>query len=310
LNNHMKARHPEEYQADIDRLVDPNVHFTPPPAPVGTVPDGYDRIMVELLRPLTSLETRLMTSNNVEEEDYDSPDEADGTGMDLDELDPSMAAQHLVEFPGEIIVIGVDEGNRKDCLDLTTLWRPCRSGYEFKLARWMMDANLSKQSIDRFFNEGLARIPPPNADGSEGTCYTSAYTFCNLLDNLDSALNIHSWKPMAVDHVGTGLIEFRYRSVEAMIRHIFKQPSHAPYMIYKPIQEFDGVEKKYKLLSDLHTGAWWWRAQVFEALLGGVAFLTDWCRSYYLRDTLSFPSFLAPTKPSRRTSLVTRTSGR
>jgi hypothetical protein len=208
----------------------------------------------------------------VEEEDYDSPDEMDADGsaelMDLDDPeDPLMAAaQHQVEFPGEVEVIRDDKDNRNNCLDLKSLWMPFRSGYEFKLARWMMDANLTKQSIDRFFNEGLARTPPPNADGTEGTNYTSAYTFCNLLDNLDSALSIRSWKIMAVDHVGTGLIEFRYRSVEAMIRHIFKQPSHAPYIVYKPVQEFESAEKRYRLLSDLHTGGWWWRMQVRIAL--------------------------------------------
>lgn len=250
---------------DLEKLVDPAVQVTPPPAPVGTVPDGYERIMVQLVRPLTSLETRVTTTNQVEDDDYDSPDE-DGSNVEMP-VDPILMndkapALHLVEFPVDVKVVGVDNTTRYPAFN--GLWRPFRSGYEFKLARWMMDANLSKQSIDRFFNEDLARTPPINHDGTEGTCFTSAYTLSNLLDDLDSELHISSWKKWAVDHTGIGLIEFRYREVETMIRHIFKQPSHEPYMVYKPVQEFSGPTKEYRLLSDLYTADWWWKMQVCD----------------------------------------------
>ena len=245
--------------------MDPTTELTPPPAPVGTVPDGYERIMVELQRPLTSLETRVTTTNQVEDDDYDSLDEDDGDmpvppmESELHDMGP---AQHLVEFPVDVEVVGIDNSARYPAFE--ALWQPFRSGYEFKLARWMMDANLSKQSIDRFFNEDLARTPPPNHDGTEGNCFTSAYTLSNQLDKLDSDLAISSWKKWAVDHTGFGLIEFRYREVETMIRHIFKQPSHEPYMVYKPIQEFSDLTKEYRLLSDLCIADWWWGMQVCE----------------------------------------------
>src|SRR5688500_1548756 len=90
LNNHIRDHHPEEYQrnlVDLEKLVDPKVRLTPPPAPVGTIPDGFERIMVELQRPLTSLETRITTTNQIEADDYDSADEgmgdADWNCMDL-----------------------------------------------------------------------------------------------------------------------------------------------------------------------------------------------------------------------------------
>ena len=278
LNNHIRDKHPEEYKQslqDLEKLVDPSVELTPPPAPVGTVPDGYERIMVELLRPLTSLETRVTTTNLVEDDDYDSPDDdellAEITGNQSESSSNQIApAQHLVEFPVDVDVVGVDYATRYPALD--DLWRPFRNGYEFKLARWMMEANLTKESINRFFNEDLARTPPPNRDGTEGNCFTSAYTLSNMLDNLDSELVISRWKKWAVDHSGIGLIEFRYRGVEAMICHIFKQPSHEPYMVYKPIQEFTSPTRKYRLLSDLHTGAWWWKMQV--------------CKSFYRSSSL------------------------
>jgi hypothetical protein len=247
----------------MDHLVDPTAQLEAAPEAVGTLPDGYQR-MVELLRPLTSLETRVKTSNFVEDEDYDSPPD-DNEGFDIpQELaeSSSSAAQHQTEFPGDITITGFDEHNRKEFLDLEKLWMPFRGGFEFKLARWMMESNLSKDAIDKFFNMGLARTPPPNQDGSSGICFTSAYTLGNLLDSLDPELNIKSWKTWAVDHVGTGLIEFKFRSVEAMIRHIFKQPVHEPYMVYKPIKEYDGFEKEYQLFSDLYTADWWWNTQV------------------------------------------------
>jgi len=280
LNNHIRDHHPDQYQQnlqDLEKLVDPAVELTPPPAPVGTVPDGYERIMMELRRPLTSLETRVTTTNQVEDDDYDSPDELeddDNIDVDMSAFDSVSAsasaisdkapAQHLVEFPADVEVVGIDNATRYPAFE--TLWRPFRSGYEFRLARWMMDSNLSKQSINRYFNEDLARTPPPNRDGTEGTCFTSAYTLGNMFDDLDSDLGISAWKKWAVDHTGVGLIEFRYRGVEIMIRHIFKQPSHEPYMVYKPIREYSDSTKEYRLLSDLHTADWWWEMQVCESL--------------------------------------------
>ena len=273
LNQHLRTKHPKEFKEDIDKLVDPSARFTPPPAPVGTVPDGYEQL-VQLSRPLTSLETRLKMTNKVIEQDYDSFDEGedldDVSGLRPMEIDSenlfSSSAQHQLEYPDNILIIGINETYRRSCFQ--DLWKPFRSGYEFKLARWMVDANLSKKSIDRFFNKGLARTPPPvNPGKADGVCYTSAYTFSKLLDDLDPDLNIHSWKPKAVEYVGTGLVEFRYCGIEAMIRSIFKQPSHEPYMVYKPIKEYDGPDKRYRLFSGLHTGDWWWRMQVCSFLL-------------------------------------------
>lgn len=280
LNRHMKMKHPREFKEDMDRLVDPNIHVNPLPAPVGTVPDGYDQL-VQLSHPLTSFETRLKTTNRVEEEDYDSPEELEGVdsglAMDIDtavDLDTTMdldmdwlpTAQHQINYPDDVLILGIDETYRTRIIQ--DIWKPFRSGYEFRLARWFVDANVPKRHIDSFFNDGLARTPPPvTPGGADGESFTSAYTLAKLLDDLDPDLSINSWKIMAVDHVGTGLIEFRYRSVEAMIRNIFKQPSHEPYMVYMPVKDYDGPDRGYRLLSGIHTGDWWWRMQVSIFLL-------------------------------------------
>src|SRR5690606_37318896 len=334
LNHHLKTKHPKEFEEEMEKLASNSARFTPPPAPVGTVPDGYERL-IQLARPLTSLTTRITTTNQVDEQDYDSPDEitedlADdptgdlaanhmltggvreslGLNIDLDsrmaDIEQLSTAQHRTAFPGDILIVGIDEIYRTDCFQ--DIWKPFKSGYEFKLARWIVDTNLSKKAIDRFFNECLARTPPPasaNPGGVEVDCFTSAYTLSKLLDDLDPDLNIDSWKIMAVDHVGTGLVEFRYRSVEAMVRSIFKQPSHEPYMVYSPVKEYDGPDKGYRLLSGIHTGDWWWRMQVYSVIRFLYFFLNSY-RNRFQTDTLLFQLFLVLTKPFKRISLVTR----
>lgn len=223
----------------------------------------------QLPHALTTLPTRLRTTNQVDDEDYDSEEEdaqtVTGDPMDVDlqtndTASPPLSARYIDEFEGDIAEIGVDNSNQR--FDLSTLWRPFRNGYEFKLARWFMDAMISKKWIDIFFNEGLARKPPPDLLEDEGECFTSAHTLSNLLDDLDPDLAPSSWKPWTVNHHGVGKIEFRYRSVETMIRHIFKQRSHAPYMVYKPIREYTGPDKEYRILNELHTAEWWWKMQV------------------------------------------------
>ena len=225
----------------MEKLASDSARFTPPLALVGTVPDGYERL-IQLARPLTSLITRITTTNQVDEQDYDSPDKitedlandpigdlADDlaanymlTGsmrgplrldIDLDsrmeDVEQLSTAQHWTAFPDDILIIGIDEIYQTDCF--RDIWKPFKNRYEFKLACWMVDANLSKKAIYRFFNEGLARTPPPASDnpsGAEIDCFTSVYTLSKLLDDLDPDLNIDSWKVMVVDHVGTGLVEF------------------------------------------------------------------------------------------------------
>ena len=292
LHRHIQLEHPTQYQADVDALDmmnDPSVYIAPPPASAraGNVADTYERIfeqLVELEYPITSLATRITTSNLVEVDDYDSADaseeenggdhdmdnsmDSDAIMMDVGEIPESLglpASQHVEEFPMEVEIVEVDATKRYPVLG--DLWRPFRSGYEFKMAHWMLDANVLKVMIDRFFNEDLARTPPRTIEGAEGTCFTSAHTLGHLLDDLDPALKISAWKIYAINHVGVGLIKFRYREIGSMIHHIFNQPSHEPYMLYKPTWEFSGPEKGYRLLNNLHMADWWWNMQVSAIVL-------------------------------------------
>src|SRR5690606_9540128 len=187
LNHHLKTKHQKEFEEEMEKLASDSARFTPPLSPVGTVSDGYERL-IQLARPLTSLTTRITTTNQVDEQDYDSPDEItedladDPTGdlaanhmltgsmheslrLDTD-LDSRMAdieklstAQHRTAFPNDILIVGIDEIYRTACFQ--DIWKPFRSGYEFKLACWIVDANLSKKTTHCIVIKGLVRTPPP-----------------------------------------------------------------------------------------------------------------------------------------------------
>ncbi|RPA76823.1 hypothetical protein BJ508DRAFT_330707 [Ascobolus immersus RN42] len=122
------------------------------------------------------------------------------------------------------------------------------------------DKETIKVAINRFFNSRLVRAPPNNDDCTEGTCFTSAYTLGQLLGKMDLEPNINSWDGAAVDHYGTGLIEFNHRPVEQMIRRIFRQSSHVPHMTYMPIMEFR-TPSGYRMYLEMQTDRWWWEKQ-------------------------------------------------
>ena len=229
--------------------------------------------VLHLLRPLTSLETRIQTTLETQDADYDSdPLEVPAdiiapvvetrrhTNADEREKEAETIDDGLKEhYPDTPTIIG--EGQTEDSIRDDSPWFPFRSGYEFKLAKWMMDSNLSKVQIDTFFNKGLARVPPANPDGSAGICFTSAHTLGQLLDKVDDGLGKASWGGACVDHPGAGLIEFRYRSLEEMIRHIFKQASHSDYMTYMPYKDFHR-KTGYRIYSEMASAQWWWHMQV------------------------------------------------
>ena len=95
------------------------------------------------------------------------------------------------------------------------------------------------------------------------------------------------------DRVQFGFIEFRYQEIETMIRHIFRQPSHESYMVYKPIQEFSDSTKEYRLLSDLCTADWWWGMQVCESLYYSLL-CANWYRFVEIdpKRSLHYPPYL------------------
>ena len=230
----------------------------------------FQRVL-HLLRPLTSLDTRIKTTLETQDADYDSDPLEEPADIitpvveiprrtHADEKEKEVEENGLREnYPDTPTIIG--EGQTEDSMRGDSPWHPFRSGYEFKLAKWMMDSNLSKVQIDSFFNKGLARVPPANADGSAGSCFTSAYTLGQLLDKVDDGLGKDSWDGACVDHPGAGLIEFRYRSLEEMIRHIFKQASHADYMTYMPYKDYHR-KTGYRIYSEMASAHWWWHMQV------------------------------------------------
>ena len=322
LRSHVSKLHPEAYDRFLEDLSNPEKATTLPPMPVGVIPNGVQRAIMEI-NPDPLYRQTLRTTIRAEEGDYDSTSEHgedlagsnhyNPTPLEFENSEigeaPLYPPQH---YPGDLYESPIeDQSNRAHLLDCDRRWHPFNSGWEFKMARYMLDNNLSMSAINQFFNEGYARSPPPDSNGNETECFTSSHTYSNLLDKMDPELSPESWQHGNVDHTGTGRIFFRFRVLETMIRHIFKQPSHEGYMVYRPVKEYHR-KTGYRLLGELHTGDWWWRMQVRSVSQAVIAELTVFRRSWIrstVRDDLSFHWFSVQTKHSRLISPVIKIYG-
>mgnify|MGYP003546515083 FL=1 len=280
LENHLKKHHPDVYAQQIQ---DSEYFSRPGKEPTPPTIDGKDRFS-EIVATLDGLlihdtveyHTTLKTTNRIELQDYDSdsgneaPPPGENFDMDLGEQGDSGSTSNddsttalREEYPTQPIIYGEDQTNRLNfILKKEQLWEPFANGYSFKLARWMTDARVPNDKVSSFFNQGLARDPPDDLDGTPGECFTSAHTMNKLLDGLDPEMGLKSWTSKAVAHTGYGNINFFWRDLEQCIRHIFKQPAHEPYMAYMPVKEWDAPDRKYRTFTEMHTAQWWWEAQV------------------------------------------------
>lgn len=289
MENHLQDRHPEEYAARNKQIDDPSTRLPTPPAAEELPVDPFvvEREMLKLYPNLDRPGTRIRTTLRIEEFEYDSDGHEDDTNSGENaNLDPTTGKKPLryptERYPRDPIEIGYDGSNREGTLLPERRWHPFRNGFEFKLGRYILDNNLHQKAINDLFNLDLARDPPPDAYGGEGVCFTSAYTYEKMLDDMDPELSMKAWIRGAVNHPGAGLIEFRYRLLEDMIRHLFKQPSHEKYIVYTPVKEFD-QETGYRVYSDLHTAQWWWHMQVEPPLILWRQVLTTHRKSWIAR---------------------------
>ncbi|RPA70644.1 hypothetical protein BJ508DRAFT_316345 [Ascobolus immersus RN42] len=230
LENHLQTRHPQEYAARNKQIDDPSTRLpTPPPPDEPPVdPYGVEWRMLTLYPNLNRPETRIRTTIRIEEFEYDSDGQDDdddheengtnsGENANLDSTSgkAKKAPRYPSErYPQDPIEVGYDGTNREGTLRAESRWHPFRNGFEFRLARYILDNNFHQKAIDDLFNLDLARDPPRDADGMEGVCFTSAYTYEKMLHNMNEELSMKAWTRGTVWHHGVGLIEFRYRLLE------------------------------------------------------------------------------------------------
>ena len=65
------------------------------------------------------------------------------------------------------------------------MWSPFQNKIDFELARWLIEAKVPKDHMDRYFKENL---------GPEGSSINSAYWLLDAVNELESGMGMKSWK--------------------------------------------------------------------------------------------------------------------
>lgn len=204
--------------------------------------------------------TRLIVPDDHEDEDSDDSD-IEIADPDAPETISAAVPNRLEEFSPPAQVIGETPPERMPIRIDLPLWQPFNSAHEFKLARWIVSNRLTTKAINEMFNEGIV-CPPVDESGTQSDMsFTSAYSLFKIFDDMDPEMAPHRWFKGVSRFSVDGSIDFQFRSLEAMIRHLFIQPMFEDCMVYMPKREFVG-DSNVRVLSEMHTAYWWWREQV------------------------------------------------
>jgi hypothetical protein len=139
-------------------------------------------------------------------------------------------------------------------------WTPFESEKEYQFAEWVVRHRISKTAVDE-----LLKSPTFNGNHT----FTSAYTLFKKLDGLTYELGMHTWKSGKVcftrpdaSNSSTNLrfTRFSYRNPVTCIEFLLRQTAYKEYMTYAPLKIYN--EMNERVYSELHTGDWWWKAQV------------------------------------------------
>ena len=112
-------------------------------------------------------------------------------------------------------------------------WYPFTGMFEFKHSCWMIESNLAKASIDRYFHDGLST--------SRDVAITSGWTLVQQLDRMYPELGPDSWKVYQANWslvAGTNRhTTYYYRCPLSCIKYLLKQPCFRDHMVYAPVRE-------------------------------------------------------------------------
>ena len=59
--------------------------------------------------------------------------------------------------------------------------------------------------------------------------------------------------------------DFYYRDIVQCIRVLYGDPELAKFLICAPEKHFTGPDKKTRIYSEMNTGKWWWKRQVWHS---------------------------------------------
>ena len=130
-------------------------------------------------------------------------------------------------------------------------WYPFSGVFEFKHARWIIESNLAKASIDRYFHAGLCTSPE--------VAFTSGGTLSQQLDRMYHELGPDSCKVYEANWtLAAGKnrhTTYYYRCPLSCIKYLLKQPCFRDQIAYVPVQECNGTGER--MYSEMHTADWW-----------------------------------------------------
>ena len=55
-----------------------------------------------------------------------------------------------------------------------------------------------------------------------------------------------------------------FRDVIECIRALYSEPEFAPHLVFLPERHYSDTDETLRLYHDMHTGKWWWAAQVSD----------------------------------------------
>lgn len=135
-------------------------------------------------------------------------------------------------------------------------WQPFASAAEFKLARFFLESNTPKSSIDDYFNNGLCHVE------AENMSFTTGESFYKALNRMHGGAP--SWQDGEIEIVEnikpSSTTSFYYRNVVDCAHYLLRQPCYTEDMIFAPVREYDG--DGHRMFSEMHTASWWWDTQV------------------------------------------------
>lgn len=104
--------------------------------------------------------------------------------------------------------------------------------------------------------------------------------------------------------VNNEVFDVYFRDVIECIRSLYGEPEFAQHFVFLPERHYSDPDCTQRLYHDMHTGKWWWAAQVRTLFpVTWVHLLTPrhCCRKLLKQRTRarpSFRSFYRPTRPS------------
>lgn len=104
-------------------------------------------------------------------------------------------------------------------------------------------------------------------------------------------------------------VELWYRNPLDCIQELLSNPAFREVMKYAPERHYVDAEGKTRVINEMWTADWWWELQVCPSSPGLTTQDDNFVSNAYHREQPLPPSFCPQTKPSCRSSVVTKARG-